>query len=146
MPAPFTSFAWLPLLPNNKVLSLISIVEELIIVCDPSTIKFPIILTVPVLSPIAAGSIIISSGPSIAFLIINLSFIIRLPLISTSCLKKVFDKIFKLPSIESIFVNEASGTFKVFVKDTFFFTIKLPDISTSLLKETSSNLICLSKY
>ena len=42
-----------------------SIVEELMIVCVPSTNKSPLILTLPVLSPTVAGSMIISSGPTI---------------------------------------------------------------------------------
>ena len=54
----------------------------------------------------------------------------------------VFDPIL----LTDISVNLATGTFNVVFKDTSFLTIKLPDISTSLLKDTSSNLICLSKY
>ena len=44
-------------------LSLRLTVVELIIVCVPSTCKLPSILTVPVLSPTVAGSIINSAGP-----------------------------------------------------------------------------------
>ena len=44
-------------------LSLILNVVELSIVCVPSTCKLPSIRTVPVLSPIAAGSITKLAGP-----------------------------------------------------------------------------------
>ena len=42
-----------------------SIVVEFITVSVPSTYKSPLILTIPVLSPTAAGSIISSAGPLI---------------------------------------------------------------------------------
>ena len=44
-------------------LSLILNVAELMVVCVPSTCKLPSILTVPVLSPIVAGSITKLAGP-----------------------------------------------------------------------------------
>jgi hypothetical protein len=47
-----------------------SIVVEFITVCVPSTYKSPLILTRPVLSPTAAGSIISSAGPVIVFVLI----------------------------------------------------------------------------
>ena len=50
---------------NSKTLSLIVTVVELIVVCVPSTWRFPKILTVPVLSPIAVGSISNKAGPCI---------------------------------------------------------------------------------
>jgi hypothetical protein len=50
-------------IPTTKSAS--SIVVELICVVVPSTYKSPLILTEPVLSPIAVGSIISSDGPVI---------------------------------------------------------------------------------
>jgi hypothetical protein len=47
-----------------------SIVVELITVSVPSTYKSPLILTIPVLSPIAEGSIISSAGPVIVLVLI----------------------------------------------------------------------------
>jgi hypothetical protein len=47
-----------------------SIVVELITVSVPSTYKSPLILTIPVLSPRAAGSIINSAGPVIVLVLI----------------------------------------------------------------------------
>ena len=47
-----------------------SIVVELIKVSVPSTYKSPLILTTPVLSPTAAGSIISSAGPVIVLVLI----------------------------------------------------------------------------
>ena len=44
-----------------------SIVVELMKVSVPSTYKSPLILTTPVFTPTPAGSMIISSGPVIAF-------------------------------------------------------------------------------
>jgi hypothetical protein len=43
---------------------------ELIVVVVPSTYKSPLILTAPVLSPTAAGSIINSAGPVMVFVLI----------------------------------------------------------------------------
>jgi hypothetical protein len=47
-----------------------SIVVELTINSSPSTYRSPLILTAPVLSPTAAGSIINSAGPVIVFVLI----------------------------------------------------------------------------
>jgi hypothetical protein len=44
--------------------------EEFTVVVVPSTNKSPLILTAPVLSPTAAGSIKISEGPEILFVLI----------------------------------------------------------------------------
>jgi hypothetical protein len=63
-----------------------SIVVELITVSVPSTYKSPLIRTIPVLSPIAAGSIISSEGPVIVFVLIP----IPTPLTPPTCTVEVF--------------------------------------------------------
>jgi hypothetical protein len=50
--------------------SAISTIVELIVVVVPSTYKSPLILTEPVLLPIAAGSIISSEGPVMVLVLI----------------------------------------------------------------------------
>ena len=50
----------------SAILNVLSFTEtsvELIVVVVPSTVKLPSILTVPLLSPIVAGSMINSAGP-----------------------------------------------------------------------------------
>ena len=62
IPAPSVCDECVALLANNIVWSLISNTEELIIVLLPSTWRLPLIITIPVLSPCADGSIIKVEG------------------------------------------------------------------------------------
>ena len=66
IPAPFAAIAESAESANIIFLSLIETVVELIIVCTPSTVRFPKIVTLPVASPTAAGSIIKFAGPLIS--------------------------------------------------------------------------------
>ena len=63
IPAPSAAAASAAESASTMFLSFILTVVELITVCVPSTCKLPSILTVPVLSPTVAGSIINSAGP-----------------------------------------------------------------------------------
>ena len=63
IPAPAAAAASAAESASTMFLSFILTVVELITVCVPSTCKLPSILTVPVLSPTVAGSIINSAGP-----------------------------------------------------------------------------------
>ena len=65
IPAPYVCVWFVALLANNILWSLISNVDEFIIVLLPSTCNPPRITTIPVLSPTAAGSIINVDGPFI---------------------------------------------------------------------------------
>ena len=62
-PAPSAAALSAALSANTRFLSLRDTVVELIVVCVPSTCRLPSILTVPVLSPTVAGSIIKLAGP-----------------------------------------------------------------------------------
>ena len=62
-PAPFKAELSTALSAITIFLSFNTIVDELIVVWVPSTCKLPIIFTVPVASPIAAGSITKVAGP-----------------------------------------------------------------------------------
>ena len=63
IPAPSAAAASAAESASTIFLSFILTVVEFITVCVPSTCKLPSILTVPVLSPTVAGSIINSAGP-----------------------------------------------------------------------------------
>ena len=64
IPAPSAAAALLAESAKTIVLSLIESVVELIVVVVPSTCKSPAIITFPVLSPTAAGSIVKLAGPA----------------------------------------------------------------------------------
>ena len=64
MPPPFAAAALVAPLPNVRFRSSTSTVVLLIVVVVPSTCKLPAITTVPVLSPIPAGSIVNVAGPA----------------------------------------------------------------------------------
>ena len=63
MPPPCKAELSAALSAITMFLSFIVTAVELSVVCVPSTCKLPRILTVPVLSPTAAGSIMNSAGP-----------------------------------------------------------------------------------
>ena len=63
IPAPSSKRLLVTVEPMPMLKSPSSIVVELIKVSVPSTYKSPLIRTIPVLTPIAAGSIISSGGP-----------------------------------------------------------------------------------
>ena len=65
IPAPSARASVVAVVAMPTIKSASSIAVEFIIVCVPSTNKSPLILKAPVLSPTAAGSIIISAGPVI---------------------------------------------------------------------------------
>jgi hypothetical protein len=79
-----------------------SIVVEFTINSSPSTYKSPLIRTIPVLSPIAAGSIISSEGPVIVFVLIP----IPTPLTPPIC--RVADSSLKVKSSEPVGLLEPS--------------------------------------
>ena len=58
-------------IPTTK--SAISTAVEFSVVCVPSTMKSPLTLSVPVLSPTPDGSIVISEGPLIVLLVIRIA-------------------------------------------------------------------------
>ena len=70
IPAPSKIKSLVAVVPIPILKSAISTTEELIVVVVPSTYKSPLILTAPVLFPIADGSIVISEGPVIVLVLI----------------------------------------------------------------------------
>ena len=70
IPAPLASSSVVAVEAIPTMKSASSIVVELTINWVPSTYKSPLILTAPVLSPTAAGSIVRSAGPLIVFVLI----------------------------------------------------------------------------
>ena len=92
-PAPSVDVAFVALLANNIVLSLMSTIVELIIVVLPSTIKLPLIVTVPLLLS-GEGLIIKLDGPFSSPVNVKLFKLLLISLIVT-LLKIISPQIFK---------------------------------------------------
>ena len=67
IPPPSAAASFAAPVPNSRFLSSTVIVVEFTVVVVPSIWRLPAITTVPVLSPIAAGSIVNVDGPVIVF-------------------------------------------------------------------------------
>ena len=86
IPEPSAAASLAAPLPKIIFLSATSNVVELTVVVVPSTCKFPLITTVPVLSPTAAGSILNVAGPlSVPVMFMSVSTCnLPVPLVSTT--------------------------------------------------------------
>jgi len=73
IPPPSAAASLIDPLPRTRFLSSTVIVVELIVVVVPSICKSPLITTVPVLSPTAAGSRVMVAGPEIVLVLIPIA-------------------------------------------------------------------------